>query len=393
MTIRRMLLLGALVVPLAGCPEDQPVKFGAVLPLTGSAAIYGQPIEKGIELALEHINVDPDLKVEVQLEILDSKTDPQVASQRLSELYGGGALAAVGGVTTDEALAMVPVADKFDRVLVSPSASTPELTGISKNFYRVFPSDTREGATMGNFATQKLQASTILILAKEDAYAKGIQQVFKNEFERYGGQVLELIEFPAEGSDLTGLIDRVMTLRPDAVYLAAYAADLARMIRYLRDEGYQGTIFTTSAFAAPEIIEQVGKPAEGVFLTQAVFELDSEDEVVSRFVADFRAKYSLSPDLYAAHGYDSMMVLAEALKLGGRTSNDFWKGIRSIRDFAGATGTVQFDERGDAQKFPRVYVVNGGALVDYEKEVERRRRELLERLRQLENEQLRTSGN
>ena len=387
---RRILVFLALLPVVLGCPGEQVVKFGAVLPLTGEAAIYGLPVQRGVELAFEHLQSQQDLPYPVELIQVDSESDPEKAKELLTQAYRDGALAVIGGVTTAEALQMVAVADEFDRVLVSPSASTPQLSGISKNFYRVFPSDAREGATMGNFATQKLKAEKVVILAKEDAYAKGIQQVFKTEFERYGGEVLDLIEFPSLGSELSGLVERVMTLGPDAVYLAAYAADLAQMIKHLRDQGYKGTIFTTSAFAAPEIIAQVGRPAEGVFLTQAVFDIDSEDPVIRNFIDGYRAKYNLEPDLYAAHGYDSVMVLAEALKIGGRTSSELWKGIRSLRDFRGATGTVQFDERGDVQKFPRVYVVNEGVLVDYEAEVERRRRELLERLRDLEKEQRRT---
>lgn len=387
---RRILVFLALLPVLLGCPGEQVVKFGAVLPLTGEAAIYGLPVQRGVELAFEHLLSQQDLPYQLELVTVDSESDPEKAKELLIQAYRDGALAAIGGVTTAEALQMVAVADEFDRVLVSPSASTPQLTGISKYFYRVFPSDAREGATMGNFATQKLKAEKVVILAKEDAYAKGIQEVFKTEFERYGGEVLDLIEFPSLGSDLSGLVERVMTLRPDAVYLAAYAPDLAQMIKHLRDQGFKGTIFTTSAFAAPEIIAQVGRPAEGVFLTQAVFDIDSEDPTIRKFVDAYRAKYDLEPDLYAAHGYDSVLVLAEALKLGGRTSSELWKGIRSIRDFSGATGTVQFDERGDVQKFPRIYVVNEGVLVDYEAEVERRRRELLERLRELEEDQRRT---
>lgn len=387
---RRILVFLALLPVVLGCPGEEVVKFGAVLPLTGEAAIYGQPVQRGVDLAFEHLQSQQDLPYELALVTVDSESDPEKAGELLKQVYRDGALAAIGGVTTAEALQMVAVSDEADKVLISPSASTPQLSGISKNFYRVFPSDAREGATMGNFATQKLKAEKVVILAKEDAYAKGIQEVFKTEFERYGGEVLDLIEFPSLGSDLSGLVERVMTLGPDAVYLAAYAPDLAQMIRYLRDQGYKGTIFTTSAFAAPEIIAQVGRPAEGVFLTQAVFDIDSEDPIIRNFIDAYRAKYSLEPDLYAAHGYDSVMVLVEALKIGGRTSSEFWKGIRSIRDFSGATGTVQFDERGDVQKFPRVYVVNEGLLVDYEAEVERRRRELLERLRDLEQEQRRT---
>jgi branched-chain amino acid transport system substrate-binding protein len=388
MKSKSLCLLGLLLLTL-GCQGDKTVKFGAVLPLTGEASIYGEPVRKGVELAMERLQVQPDFPYSLELTVVDSGGDPQKAKQQLAELYEQGALAVVGGVTTAEALEMVPVAEEADQVLLSPSASTPELTGISKNFYRVFPSDAREGATMGNFATQKLNAERVVILGKESVYAKGVQEVFEREFQRHGGEVLDRIEFPSISSDLSGLIERVMTLEPDAVYLAAYAVDLAQMITHLRSQGYKGTIFTTSAFAAPEIIEQVGKPAEGVFLTQAAFDVDSDEPKVQEFVQAFREKYGLSPDLYAAHGYDSIMVLAQALKDSGPLPTEFWKGMRSIRDFSGATGMVQFDERGDVQKFPRVYVVNNGALVDYEAEVERRRRALLDRLRRLEEEQRR----
>ncbi len=384
---RRNLVLGVIVLASLGCQQERVVKFGAVLPLSGEGAVYGLPVSKGVELAFEQLKARKDFPYPVEITVVNSESDPEKARQLLEQLYEEGALAVVGGVITPEALAMVSVADKYNRVLISPSASTPELTGISKNFYRVFPSDAREGATMGNFATQKLKAERVVILAKEHEYARGIQQVFREQFEQFGGEVLELIEFPSVPSDLTGLVERVMTLQPDAVYLAAYAPDLANLITGLRDLGYKGTIFTTSAFAAPEIIEQVGKPAEGVFLTQAAFDTSNEDPKVKAFVEGFRERFGVNPDLYAAHGYDTLMVLAQAVEEGGTLPTELWKGIRSIRGFEGATGTIQFDERGDVQKFPRVYVVNNGVLIDYEAEVERRRKALLERLRELEKRQ------
>ena len=109
--------------------------------------------------------------------------------------------------------------------------------------------------------------------------------------------------------------------------------------------------------------------------------------MVQSFVETYRAAYGVPPDLYAAHGYDSMLILAETLRKSGPIASDFWKGITSIREFAGVTGMIQFDERGDVQKFPHVYVVEEGNLIDYEAEVEKRRRELLERLRELERRQ------
>ena len=87
-----------------------------------------------------------------ELTILDSESDPQKAAQHLTQLFEDGTLAVIGGVTTAEALAMVPAADLANRVLLSPSASSPELTGISEFFFRVFFSDFDEGIKMGHFA-------------------------------------------------------------------------------------------------------------------------------------------------------------------------------------------------------------------------------------------------
>jgi branched-chain amino acid transport system substrate-binding protein len=105
------------------------------------------------------------------------------------------------------------------------------------------------------------------------------------------------------------------------------------------------------------------------------------------FVDPYQAKYDSPPDLYAAHGYDTMQVVAQALVEGGNIKTDFWKAIRALRDFSGATGTLQFDERGDVQKFPRIYVVIDGSLVDFEARVEARRKKLLDDLRKLQQKQ------
>ncbi len=389
---RRAILFSLALLALPACEAGKTVRFGAVLPLTGDFQLYGQAIRKGVELAYEEVKADPAYPFEIEVSIVDSQGDPDRAAELLAEEYSAGAVAVIGGVVTTEALQMVPVADKYDRILVSPSASNPQLTGISKNFYRVFPSDSREGTTMGNFASRKLGVEDVVILTKEDPYAKGIQEVFSTEFERNGGKVTEVIEYPPGAADFSGFIERVMTVSPQGVYVAAYADDVGKMIEELRERGYKGTIMTTAAFASPEAIERVGQAAEGVFLTQAVFDIGSEDPKIAAFVEAYRAKNGLSPDLYAAHGYDAMMVLAECLKTSGPFASDFWKGIRSIQDFQGVTGTIQFDERGDVQKFPRVYAIDAGNLIDYERETERRRKELIERLRKLEEAQRRQVG-
>jgi len=384
---RALSVLILATVGWVGCAKETSITIGAVLPLTGEAQVYGQSIQKGVELAFENL-VAGESEFQYSLSVVDSQSDPARGAELVEQLYGDGAFAIIGGVTTAEALECVSIADKYDRVLLSPSASTPQLTGISKYFYRVFVSDAREGTTMANFATQKLKASSAVILAKEDPFAQGNREVFEKNFVRQGGEILDKILFPDASADFSGLIERVMTLEPDAVYLAAYAGATSQLIQELRRQKFKGYILATAAFAAPEIIERVGAPAEGVFLTQAGFDTKSEEPHIKQFVDGYRSKYGLTPDLYAAHGYDSVMVLSAGIsQSGGEYASELWSGLRALRDYLGVTGTLQFDERGDVQKFPRVFVVNEGRLVDYNKEIERRRKEIMKRLRDLEERQ------
>jgi branched-chain amino acid transport system substrate-binding protein len=377
---------------VVGCQQGRPVKFGAVLPLTGPLEAYAVAIKRGIEIAYEQAQNDPRLERGITLEILDSETDPAKAAALLEDLYEGGALAAIGGVTSAEALQMVEVADEEERVLVSPSASSPELTGMSRNFFRVFPSDFVEGTKMGSFAANTLKIETALILANESPYGRGIQGVFKSELERHGGEVLEVIEFQSN-TDLSGLVERVMTLKPDAVYLAAYWEDLVALIRQLRGVGYEGKILTTSAFATAQAVARAGESADGVIFTQTIFDLATASGPIREFADTYQLKYGESPDLYAAHGYDAMRVLVEALAEGGSLPNEFWKGMRGIRAMPGATGAIQFDEKGDVQKYPRVYVIREGEPINYEQHVERIKRAFQERMQEIEERQRRLRGN
>lgn len=373
--------LAALGAGSAACNGGGPVEVGAVLPLSGQYSIYGEPIRQGLELAYEQVQANEELGFELALEIEDSESEPQRAAELARQLYAQGAVAVIGGVTTDEALAMVAAADREEKVLLSPSASSPRLTGISRNFFRIFPSDFREGTKMGNFAAQILGIDSAVIVAAESPYARGIQDIFKTEFERYGGEVPAVIEYPAETEEFAGVVEQVLEHRPVAVYVADYARNTAAIVRELRAHDFAGKILTTSAFATPEVLREGGSAAEGVLLTQTA--MPPDDPAVASFVQAFQEKYGNAPSLWAAHGYDALMVLVQAMEEGGTRPNDLWKGMRSIRNFPGATGVIQFDERGDVSKFPRTFVVRNGELVDYDRAVEAERQEILRRIEEL----------
>jgi branched-chain amino acid transport system substrate-binding protein len=158
------LLSGVLVLgSVLGCGGGT-IRFGAVLPLSGNAEVYGQSIRKGIDLAYEEAKRTTQFGSS-ELIVVDSRSDPERGRALLREVYDAGALAAIGGVTSAEALSMVEIADDEDRVLLSPSASNPQLTGISTNFYRVFPSDFADGTVMARYAYDNLRLRAGVVIA------------------------------------------------------------------------------------------------------------------------------------------------------------------------------------------------------------------------------------
>lgn len=364
-----------------GCGGKQ-IPIGAVLPLTGDDDVYGIPVRNGVELAYEELQADGD---PIALEIVDSGSDPETAKELLRQQYDErNALLVLGGVTSAEAKEMIAVADDFDRVLLSPSASAPELSGLSRNFYRIFPSDFAAAGRMAQFVSQDLKIDQVVVVAEErQEYAKGIQGAFQSAYEGYGGSVVEALEFPPNTSDFSGIVERVLTLEPKAVYITAYGEAIGQIIQGLRSRDYKGKILTTSAFASPRFIAPVGDAANGVILTQSVFELDSDFVHIKTFVDKYKAKYGEDPDIFAAHGYDAMKVIAAAVVGRPALPSEVPKGLRDVKDFPGVTGGIQFNDKGDVLKYPRVYIIKDGVLYDYGKLVQQQQEAMKQKREEL----------
>lgn len=383
----RMLLvltLALTALALGSCGEDRSETVGVVLPLSGPWAIYGEPIRQGIELAHEEIQARYEAEeypLALSLDVRDSESNPQQAVTRMEELFEDDVLAVIGGVTSAEAMLMVERLDEHERVLISPSASSPSLTGVSRYFFRVFSSDFLEGTKLGSFAALELDLDNAAILAVNTPFARGIGSVFQDEFERYDGEILGEVVYPDTATDYGEYVDRALDLDPEAIFIADFAEETRRLLELLDERGFDGELLTTSAFSSPEVMRAAGDAAQGVALAQTMFDPTGEEPQVRAFVEAYEAKYGETPDLFAAHGYDAMRVVAEAAR-ENRLPSDLWQDLRSV-EYTGVTGQIQFDEKGEPGKFPRIYRIEDGQLRDYEDFLEERKQEIQRRRQQL----------
>lgn len=389
------LALAACLPLLGSCGGRQSVLIGVVLPLSGEVAPYGKSIQEGIELAYERVKADEAIPYDVEIEIVDSSGDAEKAADQARELYGKGALAIIGGVSSGEALAMAAVAKREQAVLLSPTASSDDLSGVARTFFRIFPTAIQEASAMANFARETLKVDKLVILVQEGLpFTESLAKAIESVFGQLGASIAEVITFPSDTTDFAPFVDRALGDEPNGIYLDTRGSQSADIIPLLRERGYGRTegkpewIMTTSAFAHPVPMAKAGASADGVYLTMTVFDTSSEDGLMPDLVAAYRNAHGGElPNLYVGQGYDSLVLLGEALKgTSSLLSSEMLKGIRGMDPLLGSTGNLQFDDGGNVQKFPRIHMIRDGKLVDFQKWREERMQEMRRKLEEIQQQ-------
>ena len=362
----------ALLAAVSGC--NPPLRIGVVLPETGDAAVYGASVKSGVRLAFDDAAAGGTAPAGLEVLYRDSASDPVRAASAAEALSESGAVAVIGGVTTAEAKALIPVADRVGMVLLSPSASAPDLARRTRLFFRVYPSDELEGVKAADFLVLMRGARTVLVLQEDNDYTRGLLPVFVRELDSRGGRVAGSVRLDEAGwqAQVRGMLG---ANAPDGAYICGYGEAILGALRLLRSVGYRGTVCTTSAFSAGSLLARAASLAEGVFFPRASLDTASRAEPVRSFVRRYQAAYNLAPDIYAAHGYDAALaLLAAARGLQARSGAEIARHLHALTGAAGVTGPIEFDEDGNIRHALRNHWIHNGRIEDYDAVVEREHR-------------------
>jgi branched-chain amino acid transport system substrate-binding protein len=367
--MKRLAAALTVVVLASGC--NPAVRVAVVIPETGEAAVYGASVKSGVKLAFDVAQATRGAPQGLDVLYRDSGSDPTRAATAAEALFEDGALLVIGGVTSAEAKAMIPVADRMGRVLLSPSASAPELAGRSPYFFRVYPSDDLEGVKAADFLVLVRRTRTVLILQEDNDYTRGLLPVFVGELGSHEARVVASIRLGERGWEAL-LREALARHVPDSAYVCGYGEAILGALRVLRSLGFRGTICTTSAFSAGSVLQRAGSLAEGVFFPLASLDVTSQQEPVRTFVARYRKIYNLLPDIYAAHGYDAALTAMYALEgLSERTGVTLQRRLLALAGRSGVMGPLAFDDYGNIKHTLRNHWIHGGRVEDYDSYLQR----------------------
>lgn len=369
---------------LIGC-GSKPI-VGVVLPNSGDASGYGASIESGMRLAINDARETGQLPMNFEVVWADSQSDPQIGIQEVRRLAEErGAKLILGAATSSEAGALVEVLDDINVVCLSPSASSPGLTKVSKLFYRIYPSDELEGHTAGKFMIDRLGAYETVVFEGNAEYVSGILPEFQRQYEgSLDGNIVATVDLTSDGWEET--VPGILRQQDfNAVYIVGYAEEILEAIRALKASGFSGRIVTTSAFFTSEILREAADAAEGVLFPLPPFDRTAETEPVVSFVHRYMDTYERAPDVFAAHGYDAMKIAIQVLNLAKPPETpEINKALHfGVTDFMGVTGPILFDDYGDVKHYPKMFIVKDGQVLGYRRYLDAERKRILRQVQNL----------
>jgi ABC-type branched-subunit amino acid transport system substrate-binding protein len=351
-------------------PTNKPTAFIAfAISSRPQRPALENPIYRGGQIAIDELNNDPSLPVQLDWKLFDDAGDHALTKQFAQEIVADPTIiGVVGSMGSGETFVNAPIFHAAGLVQVSPCASHPDLCQRGYNtFFRLVANENTQGGELARMAFGYLHARRAAIVHADDIWATTAADIFAREYEKLGGQVVERQGYTATADDFSGQIAAIANSEPELVFCAVHPRDGVMISSGLRQAGlivpFLGTDAMKTAFPLGG-----GEPGAAAYHTYS-----GADFRRLPSAAAFRTAYTArfpEDSTYSPEAYDSIMIIAEALHRAGTPDRaKILAEVRQMRDFAGVSGLINFDPTGERRGAPigfyQVRKTDQGRVMEY----------------------------
>ena len=377
MSMKRILIFAlvlaslALTVGLFSCDRvvgevpqtmDEEIPIGVVVALTGKhAEAYGFAMQRGFELAREKINRLGG--VNLRFITVDDQSTPEGAKEAVQHLVNQGVPAIVGLAISTHLKEAAPIAQENRVIAFSSVSSAAGLSGIGNFIFRTSLA-TDISIPIGVMATQQKigYQKVATIYDAIDVYARSSNEVLERVLEANGVEILTQETFKTGDTDFSQQLTNIMAVEPDALFISALSQEIAGIVAQTSEVGFPDTLHVIAPDLTMEEVQQAGDGAEGT-IGFIGWSLTSDAPGNQTFIENYRAKYGIDPEPWAAQSYVTLNVLANAIKTAqSADSTAIRDALAETKDFPTILGNFSFNPDGDALYEQIVVVVKDGEL-------------------------------
>ena len=357
MRLGALLMAGVLLTAsLAGCGNKDGDKgtgdeiiIGGLAPLTGGVAQYGVAVNNAVQLAVKDINANGGiLGKQIKYVYYDEKGDATEATNAYTRLVDQDKIVAlIGDVTSVPCEAVAQLAARDNLPMITPSGTTESITTYGENVFRACFIDPYQGQLMADYAFKKLGAKTAAILYDTgDSYSSGIADAFEAKAKELGLTITNKEGYANGSTDFNAQLTKIKESNPDVLLLPVYYNDVVLIAKQAKDQGLTCTLLGGDGWdgVAAQLDEaSADVVANAYFCSQ--YSASSTDEALQNFLKTYKETYNEEPSMFAVLGYDSMMIMAEAIEKAGSTDSDAIIAALKETNHQGLTGTTSFDDK------------------------------------------------
>lgn len=309
-------------------------------------------VTRGLQLAIDRLNSDSSarsVRFSVREPVAGASSVVQIAQQLRDD---PSVIAVVGHPESGTSLEALPVYADDEHgnanavVAISPTASSPRLTGVSPWFYRVAPSDNETARLVATYAADSLKARTVVIIYRNDSYGRDWSARFSETYTAKNGSVLAKLPYLTKITEWDAYALQLKKLAPEVLLFPGDADDATAMLRALKKHDVSLTFVGGDATAAIARTQEFPEAKYTAFFVPA----RATSAEGKRFVDSYRARYNEEPDMYAALSYDAAIAIGSTVIKGARTRKavrDALEKITGANALEGAGGKIAFDSKHD----------------------------------------------
>lgn len=342
-----------LVTSITGCgsktsSEDaKEIKIGAMLPLTGDIATFGQSAKNALELIAEEVNKKGGIDGKtVKFVYQDDENKPASSANVTQKLINDEKVVAlVGSIGSTCSIADGPIATENKIPMVTPTSTNPKVTTQGGDYvFRACFIDPFQGTVLAKFASEDLKATTAAVLYDvANDYSKGLAEFFKANFEKAGGKVVAYETYNTGDQDFNAQLTKIKGTNPQVLLLPDYYQTVGIIAKQARAAGINATFLGGDGWDSPELFTIGGDAVNKGYFSNH-YSPDDNSKEVQDFIAAYKAKYNATPDALAALSYDAAKILLNAIDKAD--SLDGAKIVEALKATNGTfvSGSVTYDK-------------------------------------------------
>jgi branched-chain amino acid transport system substrate-binding protein len=348
--------------------QDKDVtKVGEFASLTGSEASFGNMSHHGTQLAIDEANAQGGVlgkKISLLTEDNGSKQgESKTCAQKL--ISRDNVVALLGEVASGRSLEAAPICQRYKIPMISPSSTNPKVTETGNYIFRVCFIDSFQASVIARFAQETLKVNKVAMLTDEaSAYSVGLGDYFRKSFTAGGGTIVVEQKYTSGDKDFKAQLTAIKAAGVPAIFVPGYYQEAGLICRQARELNMNVPIFGGDGWESTKLVEIGGDAVEGTYFSTH-FSPKQKTEAVEGFVKKFEDRFHEAPDAMAALGYDSAMMLVDAIKRAGTTDGAALRdALAGTKEFPGVTGSITIDKDRNASK-PAVFLKVTGGKFDF----------------------------